>query len=471
MGLVSALRRRWAGPQGYGAILTVGLPLAAGLASSTVMQFTDRYFLSHHSVDAVAAAMPASLASLTILFTLSGLTGYTAVLTAQYMGAGAPRRIGPAVWQGIWCSLLGGLLLLASWWLARPLFAFMGHEAHIQELETAYFRVTVPGSAFSLLGAALGGFFSGRGQTRPVMIANMAAALVNIPLDYLFIFGGFGLPAMGVTGAALATVAGWAVECCILVPLVFTRANDALFQVLRGWRFEGDMFRRLLRFGVPSGCNFCLELIGVTWFAMEIGAFGAIPLAASNIAFSVNSLIFMPAMGLNMAVATLVGQAMGRRDTAGAERVVGNALHLAAAYMLPLSAAVALFAPEILNLFRPEGMDAAAFAPVLECGEVFLYCIALYSLVDSANIIYFGALKGAGDTLGVFLLLGAGAFLLLFLPITALKFLNLDTIYSLWGVFTLYVALLAGGAVLRFSRRGWSRIRMVEIPTPDARPG
>jgi MATE family multidrug resistance protein len=461
----AALRRRWEEPQGYGGILKVGLPLAAGMASSTVMQFTDRYFLARLSVDAVAAVMPASLASLTVLFTLMGLTGYTAGLTAQYMGAGAPRRIGAAVWQGIWCSLLGGLLLLSFWWFARPLFAFMGHEAHIQALETDYFRTIVLGAEFPLLGAALGGFFAGRGQTRPVMIANIAAALVNIPLDYLLIFGGLGLPAMGVTGAALATVAGWAVECGILIPLVFTRANDALFQVIRSWPFEGEMFRRLLRFGLPSGCNFCLELIGVAWFAMEIGAFGAIPLAASNIAFSVNSLIFMPAMGLNMAVSTLVGQAMGRRDAAGAERVVENSLHLAVAYMLPMTLAVALFAPEIMDIFRPDGLDAAAYAPVRECGAVFLYCIAFYSLVDSANIIYFGALKGAGDTLGVFMLLGAGAFFLLFLPVTILKALNLDTVYSLWGVFTLYVVLLAGGALLRFSRRNWSRIRMVETRT------
>jgi MATE family multidrug resistance protein len=100
---------------------------------------------------------------------------------------------------------------------------------------------------------------------------------------------------------------------------------------------------------------------------------------------------------------------------------------------------------------------------------IFLYCIALYSLVDSANIIYFGALKGAGDTLGVFALLGTGAFFLLFLPVTLLKFLDLDTVYSLWGVFTLYVILLAGGAVFRFSRRGWRRIRMVETaPEPGS---
>ncbi|MDR1359889.1 MAG: MATE family efflux transporter [Deltaproteobacteria bacterium] len=462
MAFVAGLRRRWNGPQGYGGILGVGLPLAAGMASSTVMQFTDRYFLSHFSVEAVAAVMPASLASLTVLFTLSGLTGYTAVLTAQYLGAGAPRRIGPAVWQGIWCALLGGLLLLAFWWLARPLFACMGHDAHIQALETDYFRVIVLGAEFPLLGAALGGFFAGRGQTRPVMLANIAAALVNIPLDYLLIFGGFGLPSLGVTGAALATAVGWAVECAILIPLVFTRANDARFQVIRGWRFEGEMFRRLLRFGLPSGCNFCLELIAVTWFAMEIGAFGAIPLAASNIAFSVNSLIFMPAMGLNMAVSTLVGQAMGRRDPAGAELVVKNALHLALAYILPLTLVIALFAPEIMDLFRPGDLKSAAYAPVRECGVIFLYCIAFYSLVDSANIIYFGALKGAGDTLGVFMLLGAGAVLLLFLPVAILKFLNLDTVYSLWGAFTLYVVLLAGGAALRFSRRKWRRIRMLE---------
>ncbi|MDR2160989.1 MAG: MATE family efflux transporter [Desulfovibrio sp.] len=450
--------------RGYAEILRVGLPLVAGMASSTVMQFTDRYFLSRYSVDAVAAAMPASLAGITVLFSLMGLTGYTGVLTAQYLGAGSPRRIGAVLWQGIWCSLLGGVLLLPLWWLSRPLFACIGHEPHLQELEAEYFRILAAGALFPLLGAALGGFFAGRGQTRPVMVANMAAALVNIPLDYLLIFGGCGLPALGVAGAALATVAGWAVECCILIPAVFTRSHDRQFKVLGLWRFDAGMFLRLLRFGLPSGANVCLELLGVTWFAMEIGAFGAVALAASHIAFTVNSLTFMPAMGLNMAVSALVGQAMGRRDAAGAERVVGRALRLAAAYMLPVAAGVALFAPELMDLFRPEGLEAGDFAPTRDLGVIFLYCIAVYSLVDSANIVYFGALKGAGDTTGVFLLLGAGAFGLLFLPITLLKLLDLASVYSLWGAFTAYVMLLALGAVFRFSRRGWHSIRMVENP-------
>lgn len=464
MSFAQNFRKRWNQPQGYGEILRVGLPLVAGMASSTVMQFTDRYFLAYYSVDAIAAALPASLASMTIMLTMMGLCGYVTVLVAQYMGAGAPRRIGPALWQGIWCAILCGLVLIAMWWTAPPLFAYAGHEAHIQAMEVDYFRILTTGSGFALLSATFGSFFSGRGQTRPVMVANIAAALLNIPLDYLFIFGGLGIPSMGIVGAGIATVIGWIFGAAILGCLVFTRKNDALYGVRTGWRFEGDMFRRLLRFGLPSGFNLFLELIGTTWFAMELGIFGTVALAASNIAFSINSLIFVPALGVNMAVSSLVGQAMGRQKPLEAERVAWHSLHLVAAYMLPVSVLIAIFAPQLMELFRPGDMSPAEFVPVRELGVVLLYFIVIYSFIDCGNIVYFGALKGAGDTMGVLRIMSGALVLLLIIPIGLMKYSGTANVYTLWIAFTVYVILLAVAAMLRFYRRGWHNIRVVETP-------
>ena len=468
MSIIDILRRRRDEPQGYRDILRVGLPLVASMASSTVMQFTDRLFLSRYSMDAIAAAMPASIASMTIVMTLMGVCGYTSVLIAQYIGSQAPARVGSALWQGIWSALAGALLLALTWPLAGPLFAFAGHEAAIQPLEVTYFRVLTTGAGFALLSATLSGFFSGRGKTRPVMVANIFAAFINVPLDYLFIFGGLGIPSMGILGAGLATVIGWIVSVAILGTLIFTRNNDALYRVRSGICFEWDMFKRLLRYGLPSGFNFFMEMVAVAWFAFEVGAFGKEALAASNIAFSVNTLVFLPMLGLNIGLSSLVGQAMGRGRPDEAERATMNTLHLAFAYMLPLALFIAVAAGPLMDVFKPGDLTGAAYVPVRELGMILLYFIAIYSVVDACNIVYFGALKGAGDTLGIMYMMLGGLVFLLVLPIAVLKHLGMASTVNYWLAFTVYIMLLALAAVVRFYRRGWHKLRVVETAPPAA---
>lgn len=466
MFLLDAFRKRRDEPQGYATILRIGLPLVAGMASSTIMQFTDRLFLSRYSVDAIAAAMPASIASMTIVLTLLGVCGYTSVLIAQYVGSGAPRRVGSALWQGIWSALAASVLLSLCYFAAKPLFAMAGHAPHLQELEVIYFRILTMGAGFSLLGSAMAGFFSGRGQTRPVMVANIAACIINVPLDYLFIFGGFGIPPLGITGAGIATVIGWLVCAVIMGAVIFSRKNEAQYAVFSGFCFEWDMFRRLLRYGLPSGVNFFMEMIAVAWFAFEVGTFGREAMAASNIAFSINSLTFLPMLGLNIGLSSLVGQAMGRGKPLEAERAAANTLHISLAYMLPLSVLIALFAGPLMDLFAPSDLTAAEFASVRELGVLLLYFIAVYSLVDSCNIVYFGALKGAGDTLGIMFLLLGGLVFFVITPILALKAMGMASAINYWLVFTAYIILLAFAAMWRFYRRGWHKIRVVETAPP-----
>jgi MATE family multidrug resistance protein len=469
MSLPASWRQRRDEPQGYAAILRVGLPLVAGMASSTVMQFTDRLFLSRYSVNAIAAAVPASVASLAVTLALMGVCGYTSVLIAHYVGAGTPRRAGYALWQGIWIALIGALLLCLASWAAEPGFAWIGHDDAVRELEVIYFRVLTAGGGPALLGATLSGFFSGRGRTRPVMFANIIAALVNIPLDYLLIFGGFGIPPLGVLGAGLATVVGWLVTLLILARLIFTREYEKRYAVFSGCCFEKSMFRRLLRYGLPSGVNFFVEIAGVAWFCFEIGRFGKEALAASNIAFSVNSVIFLPMLGLNLTAASLVGQAMGAKRPDEAERATLNTLHIALAYMLPMAALTAASAGPLMDFFIPGDLTEAQAVQVRGQGMLFLYFIAAYSLVDAANIVYFGALKGAGDTMGILHIQLGGLIFLLILPIMALNRLNMADAVSYWMVFTAYVMLLAAIAMFRYYRRAWHAIRMVEnSPPPDA---
>lgn len=459
--MFSVFSARWSAPQGYREVLRIGFPLIAGMASSTVMQFTDRLFLSHYSVTSIAAALPAAVAALALQLPLMGLCGYVSVFIAHLTGAGKAAKVGTALWQGIWMTLAATVVLVCACFFAEPLFTLANHPPAVREEEIVYFRILTLGSVFFLTNAVIGGFFIGRGLTRPVLVANLAAMILNIPLDYMLIFGKWGAPELGIAGAAYATVTGWVFTAAVLGFGVFTKKNDVIFHVFRAWRFNKDLFFRLLRFGGPSGMNFFVDIAGFAWFLLEVGKLGEVQLAASSIALSVNSLIFTPMLGLNAAVSTLVGQAMGRQKPGEAEKATQSALHLSLMYMLPLCVLFFLFAGPLMDIFEPAG-PGAGYAPIKATGVALIYYIAVYSLVDSCNIVYIGALKGAGDTHFILLMLAGTGLALLVAPIITLKALGLVSLHPLWILLTTYIMGMALCSFLRFRHGGWRLKRIIE---------
>lgn len=458
---VARFKARLHSPFGYKTVLRVGLPLIAGMASATVMQFTDRLFLSRYSLVAISAALPAGAAAMTLQLALVGICGYVSVLIAQYIGARQDKEVGTVLWQGVWLALAGALILALSCLLAEPLFAWSEHPSAVREQEVVYFQVLNLGGGFFLLSSVLSGFFVGRGVTRPVLLANLAGAVLNIPLDYVLIFGALGMPEMGIKGAGLATVAGSVLTTLIFVVLIFRRRNEEHYRVFSAWQIRGAMLRRLLRFGGPSGVNFFMESVGFTWFILEVGKLGETALAASNIALALNHIIFAPMLGLNAAIATLVGQAMGRKRPGEAQEITTSSLHISLGYMLPLALAFAVFAGPLMDIFRPSGAGVDEYAAVRATGIFLLYYVAIYSLVDSFNIVYFAALKGAGDTLFIMLILGGAALFCLVLPVLALKHFGLQSVHTLWWALTAYVVSMAIAVRQRFRGSKWREIQMI----------
>jgi MATE family multidrug resistance protein len=454
------LSARWNTPFGYKHVLRVALPLVASMASETLMLFVDRLFLSHYSVSSIAAALPAGSLAFAMQTAFIGICGYASVFIAQHIGAQQPQHVASILWQSLWISLIAGVLLaIAGVCLAEPAFAIIGHAENIAGLESAYFRILLLGSFPVLLGSSLSAFFVGLGHTKPVLFANLAGVALNIPLDWMLIFGHFGLPEAGISGAAIATVAGQILSAILLACLVFREGGGT--SLLAAWRPDIRLMLRLLRYGGPSGFNMLIDMAGFSWFILRLGRLGETALAASNIVLSLNTLVFLPMMGLNSAVASLVGNAMGRRSVVGAKTAAGSALHISLAYMTPLALSLVLGGEWYMAMFQPEGAEASS-PEVRAAGVTLLWYVAAYSLVDSCNIVYFGALKGAGDTFFVMLSLTAFAVFLLGLPVLALERLGLASLHSLWITLSVYVVALALLAWRRFAGGRWQEIRLVE---------
>ena len=225
----------WRRDGGYREVLQIALPLILSTGSWSLQHFVNRIFLTWYSREALAAALPAGMVSFTFVSFFLGTASYVNTFVAQYSGAGRPRRVGVAMWQGIYFCLLAGVAILGLTPFAGPIFEWVGHEPEVRTLEAAYFQINcLTGPA--IVGAVLSAFFTGRGKTMTVMWVNMAATGVNILLDYAWIFGNWGFPRWGIQGAAWATVVARYFSTGLFLLFVMRRTYRETFNTLGGWR-------------------------------------------------------------------------------------------------------------------------------------------------------------------------------------------------------------------------------------------
>jgi MATE family multidrug resistance protein len=455
------LKNRWHSKGGYREVLVVAIPLILSTATWSVQHFVDRMFLSWYSAEAIAAAMPAGMLNFTMVSVFMGTAGYATTFVAQYHGAQQFHRIGPALWQGVYISLLGGLLILCAIPFAGPIFNLVGHSPLVQQNEVVYFEILCLGGGVYAASYALSGFFSGRGKTWPVLWVNAATTVVNLILDYALIFGHWGFPELGIRGAGIATVVAGVFSVLVFFCLLSLRANNETFHTIKGWRLEKELFVRLLRYGFPSGVQFFLEIAGFTVFVLLVGRLGLASLAATNIAFNINTLAFMPMIGAGIAVSVLVGQYLGADKPGRAQSAVYSGFHLTLVYMVSIAAAYVLIPDIFVAPFAPQA-DPGAFSEIYDYSIILLRFVAVYSVFDTMNIIFCSAIKGAGDTRYVMLMT---VFLSLFVFIVPVYLTVVVLEYGLmiaWVFATAYITLLGVVFFLRFLGGKWQTMRVIE---------
>ena len=446
----------------YRDVLRVSLPLVVSMTTTVVMTFTDRVFLANYSIDAIAAALPAGIAAFVFLSFFADTAGYSNVIIAQYAGAGALQRVGKAMWQGIYFSMIAWLILIGLSFCAGPLFQLVGHAAEVQQLEVIYFRVLCLGSGIHIVGMSLSSFYTGRGATRPVMIIYIIGMLLNVPLDYALINGVWIFPELGILGAGLATVFSWTVVTALLAVIVFTRENDRVFKVLKNYHFNSDLFRRLLRFGVPSALQFSLDVFAFLFFVIMVGRIGKMELAVTNIAISLDSVSFRPLMGFALGTSTLVGQALGRNRPDQAVNAAKATMVIAGGYISVL-VLLYLFVPQpLLELFRPGDVSPEGFAVIKGMGVVVLRFVAAYLLLDGLYMISTAVLKGAGDTRFIMWSIAVISMFGLVLPLYIGMAVFGQGLYFAWGCLVVFLCQLAAVTFWRFSQGKWKTMRVIE---------
>jgi MATE family multidrug resistance protein len=452
-------------PARYKDVLRVSLPLVISMATTMVMEFTDRVFLANYSLESIAAALPAGIAAFLFISFFMGTAGYVNVFIAQYTGAGALKEVGASLWQGIYFSILSGIFMAGLYFIAEPLFQFGGHSPEVQRLEVIYFRTLCMGAVTLITGTGLSCFYSGRGQTRPVMLIHLAGTILNIPLDYALINGVWIFPELGIFGAGIATVTSWTVVTAIFAAMIFSRENDQIYAVRRNFHLNLRRFGRLLTFGIPSALQFTMDIFGFTFFTFMVGRIGTLELAVTNIVISIDSIAFTPLMGFSMGTSTLVGQALGRNRPDEAVSMARASIQIVLIYML-IIILIFVLAPQILlNLFRPDNLDATSVTVMLDLGVVLLRFIACYLFFDACYMVCIGVLKGAGDTRFIMWSITLVTLFVMVLPIyIGIAYFNMG-IYFAWICLTFFVFCLFAVSFGRYLQGKWKKMRVIEEST------
>lgn len=446
--------------QEVGKLLKIAAPLIVSNLFFTIQILLDRVMLSKYDTDAMAAAGAAAMVCYPLIGFLQNTVGFATTFVAQYVGARRPEKVGPIVNQAILLGLATGGVLVALAGFVPELIGLVGHEIRLQYLEATYGYWMAVAALPLVVTAAVVSFFAGRGETVKVVAINAAGTVVNGVLGYGLIFGRMGLPTMGINGAGLALAVGCGASAVMALGLYWQPRYDIVYHTLRGLAFEPRLCRRLLRYGVPNGLGWAMDMIVWTLFTVFIGWLGAGPLAATMLVFNINASFLIPMLGIAQAVSVLVGQRLGENRPDLAERITWIGYILAASVMTSLGIMVACFPNGLLAVFEAQSASET-WAETARLVPTLLVFVAVYTFFDSTQIVLSFALRGAGDTLFVTVFMLIVGFGLVVFP-AAYVCWNGWSLYWVWGIATTYLAVLAVGFFLRFRHGRWRMMRVIE---------
>ena len=443
----------------------MAMPLVVSSLSVTVMTFVDRIFLNWVSGTVLSAAFSGGVVWWAAFCLPLGICGYANTFVAQYHGDGQANRIGPSVWQAVWMAVFATPFALCLIPLAPWLFSLADHSAEATQYEIEYFQILCLGGPGLLIAAALSSFYSGRGKTWVVMLVDGGVTVVNVILDYLWIFGHGGFSEMGIAGAAWATTVSLWLKVAIYLLLVLQREHRDTYQMAGGMRFDRALFGRLFYFGGPSGVQMLLDVAGFTVFIMLVAHLGENEATATTLAFSISSVAFMPIWGFSIGLGVLVGQHLGEDRDDLAERSTWTSLQISMGYMAVVSILYILVPSAFLEPFYSGGNGDPATETAVRAMATNLLCfVAAYNLCDAMFMIFVGAVKGAGDTRFILWVSCAMGILLAGSSWLLIEVLHVG-IYGCWLLVTSWVCGMGVIFLFRFLQGKWRSMRVIETET------
>ena len=427
-------------------LLILGLPLVGSQVAQFAVHTTDTLMLGWYSVLALAQVTLGAQVLFVAYIVISGFAYAILPMVAKSMAEGDPQSARRVTRMGLWLSTVAAALLFLPMWFASPILEAMGQDAQVAKGAQDYLRIAGFGLWPAIWGLVLRSYLSALEHTGIVLWLAVGVLIINAFVNYALIFGYWGLPELGLQGAAIGSVIAMSLSLVgfvIYIQIYFEEQK----MFARFWRFDRMATSAVARLAIPISATAFAESGLFAASAFMMGWLGKLELAAHGIVLQLAAMSFMVHMGLSQAGTVRVGQAFARKDWLAVRRTAGVAMGLSS-----IAAAVAIFfflaTPQILigaflelrDPLRPE---------ILRIGTLLLVLASMFQFVDAAQVMALSLLRGLQDT-RVPMLITVISYWLIGIPISYILGFIFD--FSGTGIWLGLVVGLAIAALLLWSR-------------------
>lgn len=373
------------------------VPLVASQVASFGIMTSDIIMMGQLSVADLASGSLAIRYYQPFYFFTLGLTAVTAPLIAQAIGAGDPQAARRAFRQGLVIVFILSLITMPLVAYGAPVLTFLGQGADVAARAEPFLfwtALTIPQFFLFLMFRF---FVIGNQKTRAQLVVTLSGLMVNLILNPLFANGLWGVPQLGLSGIAIATMISYMVmNVMMFVYIQYHPDFRGLDPFVRLWRLDFQLMRRIIRLGVPNAIIVMSETGMFVIAGFMIGTFGTAALASAGIANQIAAMAFMVPLGLSQATASVVGRAAGQNDALQVGRAGWSAHIVGVLIALPMTLILLIYPETLAMLFiHPEDENFASTLPIVVS---MLFYVGLFQLVDGMQVIAGAKLRGINDT-------------------------------------------------------------------------
>jgi len=370
----------------------LGGPILIAQVAQMANGVIDTVMAGHASAEDLAAVGIGSSLWMPLFLFFMGLLGALQPIISGYNGARTTDRIMPATWQGLYIATVGSVLMILLLTHVHPVLSALNLEPQTARITQGYLDAFAWGVPAMLLMTALRGLTDGLGHTRVIMAFSVLSTLINLPLNYVLIYGKFGLPAMGGVGCGWATSISNGTAALALLVYLNRSAAYRRFHLLADWvrpNWAGICY--VLSIGVPIGFTIFVEASMFSVIALFLAPLGPVVVAGHQIALNVVSLLFMLPLSIGMALTLRVSFLIGAGAPDTARLISRSSLILASAVALVFAILLFVFAEGIAALYSSE-------SAVREVTVSLLVFAAFFQIADVIQVTCISALRGYKDT-------------------------------------------------------------------------
>ena len=377
--------------------LFLAIPLAAAQLAQSATGFVDTVMMGLLGSQKLAAGSLGATMFTVLLMITSGVLSAVSPLVAEAYGAGQSEQVRRFVQQGLWLSVLLAIPLSLVVWNGASVLSLLGQQAETVTLAEGYLKAIAWGCFPGLGFVVLRSYIAALSQTRPVMLIVILGTLLNIAGNYVFMFGKLGFPEMGLAGIGWASALSFWAMFLSSIFYILWKPLFQQYQTFQGFtQFNGKMFKKLLKVGVPISGLIALEAGLFATITLLMGRFGTVPLAAHQVALQSAALSFNVPLGISMATTVRVGQLLGQKDIRTARLAGFIGIWLSGLFMGAMAIVFWRFPERIVALYLD--LNNPSNLAVVDTAKVLLGIAAVFQIVDGIQVAAAGALRGLQDT-------------------------------------------------------------------------